>query len=227
MSKLKLIVLVSLLLAGRPAVSAAQSGVEIGVRTGYAFAAGRTGALSGGTDRDVSDWMYAQWPIWIDAGYRMNPTWYVGGYFQYGFGFVNDEQTGCSNSRWDCSASDTRVGLMARYQFAPQARFAPWVGYGFGYEWEKRSVRLSQVGSTSTDRTTWSGFEFANIQIGADYAIASRFVIAPFISLSFGQFRRRSDSMTDGSSSLSNDDSLATRSIHEWILLGMRAAFTL
>jgi outer membrane protein W len=223
--KLKLMaVLAFLFLAAVPSVAAAQSGAEVGVRTGYAFAAGHTGALANTDDQNLSDSISGQWPIWIDAGYRFNPNFYLGGYFQYGFGFVNDDQrTGCRNANVDCSASDTRLGIMARWHLAPAWQFSPWVGLGVGYEWAGFSIHESVL-STTTD-SSWSGFEFANIQVGADYEIASRFVIGPFVSLSFDQYRATSTTISRGSSSTTTDQNLAKESVHEWFLIGVRAAF--
>jgi outer membrane protein W len=172
----------------------------------------------------LSDRISGQWPIWIDAGYRFNPNWYLGGYAQYGLGFVNDNQLAvCRNANVDCSASDTRLGVMGRYHFVPEWQFSPWVGLGFGYEWASLSIHESVLSST-TD-TSWSGFEFANLQVGADYRIASRFLIGPFLSLSFGEYRNISTTLSRGSSSSTTDQSLAKESIHEWILIGVWAAF--
>jgi outer membrane protein W len=217
-------VFASMVLAAVPSVAAAQGGAEIGVRTGYAFAAGHTGAPANLDDQNLGDWISGQWPIWIDAGYRFNPNWYLGGYVQYGVGFVNDDrQTGCRNANVDCSASDTRLGVMGRYRFSSAGQFSPWVGLGFGYEWASFSIHES-VFSSTTD-TSWSGFEFANLQVGADYEIASRFAIGPFLSLSFGQYRHTSTTASRGSSSSTTDQGLAKESIHEWILIGVRGAF--
>jgi opacity protein-like surface antigen len=222
--KLSMTLFAFMFLAAVPSVAAAQSGAEVGVRTGYAFAAGHTGALANSDDQNLGDWISGQWPIWIDAGYRFNPSLYLGGYFQYGFGFVNEDQrTGCRNANVDCSASDTRLGVMGRYHFGPAWQFSPWVGLGFGYEWASVSIHES-VFSTTTD-IGFSGFEFANLQVGADYDVASRFVIGPFFSLSFGQYRNRSTTVSGGSSSSTTDQSPAKESIHEWFLIGLRAAF--
>jgi hypothetical protein len=120
------LVFASLVLAAMPSVAAAQSGAEVGVRTGYAFAAGHTGARANSDDQNLGDWISGQWPIWIDAGYRFNPNLYLGGYFQYGFGSVNDDHQvdqllsiSCRSANVDCSASDTRLGVMGRYHLMP------------------------------------------------------------------------------------------------------------
>ena len=220
------VVFASMVLAAAavPSVAAAQSGAEVGVRTGYAFAAGHVGALANSNDEKLSNWISGQWPIWIDAGYRFNPSLYLGGYFQYGFGSVNDDQqTGCRNSNVNCSASDTRIGVMGRYHFGPTSQFSPWVGVGIGYEWTSYTVSES-VASTTTD-SHWSGWEFANLQAGLDFSVASRFVLAPFISLSFDQYRHYSYTGNGGPFSLNGSGSPAKESIHEWILIGVRAAF--
>lgn len=223
MSKLEVVLAVVAVIAV-PQVAAAQNGPEIGVRTGYAFAAGHTGALANSQDQNLSDYISGQLPIWIDAGFRFLSSYYVGGYFQYGFASINDDrQTICRNANVDCSASDVRIGVMGRYTFMPGTRFSPWVGLGTGYEWATLSVHESIVSTTSD--STWSGFEFANLQVGGDYRVGSRFIVAPFISLSFGQFRHSSLKTSRGSGSTTQEQGIAKESIHEWILLGVRAAF--
>jgi hypothetical protein len=193
-------------------------GFEIGVRTGYAFAAGDTGATDTLPDRAVGDYVSGVWPLWIDAGYRLSRQLYLGGYFQYGFGFVNeDRQDLCRNSNVDCSASDTRLGLMFRYHFAPGWPLAPWAAYGFGYEWGGFSV-----GDTDSD---WSGFELMNLQVGADYALPHGLVIAPFLSFSLGQFRSVTTATRLGGATFTVDEDVESHSFHEWILIGVRFAF--
>ena len=224
--KLKL-VFASLVLAAMPSVASAQSGAEVGVRTGYAFAAGHTGARANSDDQNLGDWISGQLPIWIDAGYRFNPNWYFGGYFQYGFGSVNDDrQSVCRNANVDCSASDTRLGVMGRYHLLPASQFSPWVGLGFGYEWASFNSHASALSITTTTDRNGSGFEIANLQVGVDYEIASHFVLSPFISLSFDQYRHLSYRLTTaGAVTLSDEGSPAKESVHEWILIGVRAAF--
>jgi len=217
---------VALLTWAAPALAAGPDGqgFEIGVRTGYAFSAGRLGAPPNGTDYDVGDYVTGQWPIWIDAGYRLNPNVYLGGYFQYGFGFVNDDsQDYCRSADVDCSASDVRLGVMARYHFMPAWRFSPWAGLGFGYEWGKFSVNQSLISESDTD-WSWHGFEFMNLQAGADYRFAHRFVVAPFVSVSLGQFRKMAQTTTVGSTTRTDKYNVAKESLHEWILIGVRVA---
>jgi opacity protein-like surface antigen len=200
-------------------------GFEIGARVGYAFSAGNIGAVANGTDENLSDFVSGQWPLWLDVGYRFTPNWYFGGLFQYGFGTVNeDQQSGCRNANVNCSASDVRAGVMGRYQFAVAGPVLPWLGLGVGYEWGTFSFRQSVVGETNTDWTR-SGFEFANLQAGADYYLAPRVTVAPFLSVSIGQYQNVSTTTTIGMTTSTTDDDLAKKSLHEWIMIGVRFGF--
>jgi len=199
-------------------------GFELGVRTGYAFSAGRIGAPPNGTDGDLGDVISAQIPLWLDVGYRLNTDLYLGAYFQYGFGFVNDDRQGlCRNANVDCSASDIRVGVMGRYALGSLGSTIPWVGLGIGYEWTKFSGQESVLG-TSTDVTS-SGFEIANLQFGLDYAVTPRVLIAPFLSISFDQYRSRSSKTVTGPVTTNVDQDYDEKSLHEWVLIGARVAF--
>ena len=227
MARLIVMVFAAALLAASTARAAepSQSGIEIGARTGYAFAAGNRGAPPNGTDSDLGDYVTGQIPLWLDIGYRLNRAFYLGGFFQYGFGIVNDDrQDVCRNASVNCSASDVRLGVMGRYHFPTVSQFRPWVGLGFGYEWGTFSLNQSLIGSSNTD-STWSGFEFANLQFGADYHVTPQVAVAPFVSGSIGQFRHISTTTTTGMTTTTTDEDVANTSKHGWILIGVRAAF--
>lgn len=200
-------------------------GLELGVRTGYAFAAGHRGAPPNGTDDNLGDWVGGQWPVWLDVGYRLTGDLYLGGFFQYGLGTVNDDQqNGCRNANVNCSASDMRLGVMGRYHLPPLGRSSPWVGLGVGYEWGTFTVHQTLFGTSNTD-ASWSGFEFANLQAGADFRVSPRLALAPFVSLSLGEYRTTSTTTTTGATSTTVDQDVAKTSLHEWILIGVRLAF--
>jgi len=227
MARTIVIVFGAALLAASTARAAepAPSGFEIGVRTGYAFSAGNRGAPPNGTDQPVGDYVGGQIPLWLDVGYRFNGDFYLGGFVQYGFGIVNDDrQDACRLDNVDCSASDTRLGLMGRYHLPTSSPLSPWLGFGVGYEWGTFSLHQSLIGSSNTDQT-WSGFEFANLQVGADYHVAPKVALAPFVSVSFGQFRGISTKTTTGMTTTTTEEDVAETSVHEWILIGVRTAF--
>jgi hypothetical protein len=50
-------------------------------------------------------------------------------------------------------------------------------------------------------------------------------VIAPFLSVSIGQFRGISTTTTAGNTTTTMDQDVAKTSLHEWILIGARVAF--
>ena len=175
------------------AAEPAQSGFEIGVRTGYAFAAGNRGAPPNGTDQPVGDYVAGQIPLWLDVGYRLNGDVYLGGFVQYGFGIVNDDrQDVCRNANVDCSASDTRLG--ADGALPPAGRLAAVTLARLRCRLRMGNLLAAPVADRQQQhRSTWSGFEFANLQVGADYHVAPKVALAPFVSVSFGQFRHISD----------------------------------
>lgn len=215
------------LAAASPARGAerAESGVEIGARLGYAFSAGHLGAPPNGSDDPLGDFVGGQIPLWLDAGYRFNPTLYLGAYFSYGFGIVNDDrQNLCRNANVSCSASDLRLGVMGMFHLPPLAQLSPWVGVGVGYEWGTFSLEQSAIGSSNTDYD-WAGFEFANFQTGADYQVAQKVAIAPFLSVSLGQFRNTTTTTTTANNKVEMNNDLVKTSLHEWILIGVRVVF--
>jgi len=120
--------------------------------------------------------------------------------------------------------SDTRLGIMGRFHLPDVAMLSPWVGMGIGYEWGSFSVHQSAIGDTNTD-SSWSGFEFANFQTGGDFHVAQKVVVAPFLSVSIGQFRGITTTTTVGNTTTTNDQDLEKTSLHEWILIGARVAF--
>lgn len=211
-----------------PALAAAASpagpGVEIGARVGYGWSAGQLGAPANGTDSDVGTFVSGQLPLWLDVGYRFTDVLYLGGFFQYGFGTVNnDQQNYCRNANVDCSASDVRLGVMGRLQLPPISVAVPWLGLGIGYEWGSYAASQPALGSTDS---SWSGFELANLQAGADFRIAQKVSLGPFFSVSFGQFQSTKTSTTPaGGATTSTDQDLTKKSLHEWIMIGARFAF--
>ena len=207
------------------------TGIELGVRAGYALplgnAAGSSSSMvtSGGTTivttstgASLSDIVSGQIPLWVDAGYRITPNFYVGGFVQYGFAFIpNNASTGCGQSGVSCSGHDVMFGVDAHYHIMPGAPFDPWVGVGFGYEILTISLsEASQSGDVSV-----SGWQFVNFQVGGDYHVTPSFGVGPFAARSLGPYSSVSESA--GSNSTSND--VANKVMHEWLTLGLRGVY--
>src|SRR5258708_5651677 len=128
--------LLSVLCTLRPASAAESgpSGIEVGLRTGYAIPLGQSTSASGD---NLSDVISGQIPIWFDVGYRAPQQIYVGAFVQYGIGFLADKLTNASGcgKNVSCSVNDIQAGANLHYHFVPEGPFDPWLGVGIGYEW--------------------------------------------------------------------------------------------
>lgn len=187
----------------------------IGARLGYGIAMGD--AMK---DSAMSDGVSGQIPIWLDLGYMVTPNIMVGLYGQYGFGIVGSKMSDvCDAGNVDCSVSDLRVGVQGQYHLSPSEKLDPWFGLGIGYEW----AMTSMSGGGQSQDYTYSGFEFLNLQGGADFKLSPAFGIGPFLSFSLGQFGSVSASgdLEDG------DTDIDDKALHEWLTLGVRGSFTL
>lgn len=193
--------------------------IELGFRIGYGIPAGKEGAAAGAPNANLSNDVSGIIPLMLDAGYRVNQNLYLGLSFQYAPAIVNTDNTpACTQSGVSCSGSDVRLGINLHYHLAPGQTFDPWVGIGAGYEWLTLSV---SAGGASADVSA-SGFELANLQLGGDIQAAPNLWIGPFAGVSFGQYRSISLSQP-GYPSMDMD--LTTKSIHEWIVFGLRGVF--
>ncbi len=152
-------------------------------------------------------------PLWIDAGFRANPNFYVGIFFQYALAFVNSDQNQeCAQAGVSCSAKDLRLGLDVHLHLSPGESFDPWLGVGTGYEWLLLDVSSGAVSLSETAR----GFEFANFQLGGDFSVAPSFSIGPFFTVTLAEYSHLAGPM---------DTDLATKAIHGWAMGGVRGVF--
>jgi len=189
--------------------------LEFGLRTGYGIPLGHTGKAAGDTSDDkLSTSISGEVPLWLDVGYRLNPNMYLGLSFQYAFGFVPDGQCLPGGS---CSISDLRLDANFMYHLTPDQPADFWVGFGAGYEW----LRFSESEGGISASGTGSGFEFANFQVGVDFAATPAFALGPFVSFSVGQYR----SLSYDLGGQSQDQNLVDKSLHEWLVLGVRGSF--
>jgi hypothetical protein len=90
--------------------------------------------------------------------------------------------------------------------------------------WERGAFSLKGTGNTGRTESTWSGVEFANFQLGADFQVVRRVVIGPFVSFSVGEFDDRTTETQIFNAPTVSDHGIAKTSLHEWLLIGVRIA---
>jgi hypothetical protein len=194
-------------------------GFEVGLRAGYGIPMGKTS----GTTR-LSDTMSGKVPFLIDIGYRITPSFYAGAFGQYAVGMVKNESTSSAPGQetGDGSGSVLRVGLNVHYHLLTEGTVLPWVGIGMGYERVSYHFpdALSMDGKKGLE-TSIRGLEFANLQGGADVRLLPGLRAGPFASLSVGRYDTGTSSFT-GTTSFE----LGDKTVHQWLTLGLRGAFT-
>jgi len=210
------VVVAGMLVGGTALADDVYSGIEVGLRTGYAIPFGPLAGSTGGVNSpNVSDYISGDIPIWIDAGYRLpSPNLFLGAYFQYGLGF-NGSQLSPNGTNCNCSTNVVMYGLQAHYHFMPDQTIDPWVGYGIGME----SANVSGQNSTGG---SYSGWDYAIFQVGADYrGLVPNLSVGPMVMFGLGQYGNASQSGGGQSQSAS----IPNQALHEWLTIGIRGAY--
>ena len=180
---------------------------EAGLRVGFALPLGSAfQSATTGSDVNLSDWDSFSIPVQLDLGARLGGSWFLGGYFSYGFGGSVDASL-CTGS---CSPSTLRFGGQVHWHPLGSVGTDPWIGLGSGYE----KVRIS----ASDGSAEVSGWEFANLQVGVDFELGSAVKLGPWVSFAVGQYG--TGSLSGGTSGISGD--IQNKTIHEWITAGVR-----
>ncbi|SRR6266540_1682330 len=216
-----------------PAAAQQDSGFAFGIRTGYALPMGTEGRVVTGIgvrdvtfSADLSSDTSGMIPIWLDAGYRINPNWYVGAFVQYGFVFINEDNHPECN-QFSCSAHDIRFGVNLHYHFSPAASFDPWVGAGIGYETLTVKTSGSLLGVPFETSRDSKGFEFLDLQVGGDFRTSPHFGLGPFVSFSLGEYSSYSVTTSGGGVTGTRTGDLTDTGLHEWLTIGLRGQFNL
>jgi outer membrane protein W len=159
----------------------------------------------------------------------VNPSLYVGGFFQYGFAFVNkDNRQECSQGA-SCSSHDIALGVNVHYHILPAAPFDPWIGAGLGYEVGtlNESGTLPILGPID-DSLNYKGFQFLILEAGGDFMATPNFAVGPFLNFALGQFSTYSESSTNSNgTTVEKDGDLTDTGLHEWLTIGVRGQFNL
>ena len=214
----------AVVLSGNTArADATPTGIEVGLRAGYAIPLGdAVGGANGAQSTSLSNAFSGMIPIWVDAGYRFNPNMMVGAFFQYGIASIATGNgslgQACSGSGVSCSGSDLMFGAQFHYHLMPDQTIDPWAGIGVGYE--IASVNLSSGGQSAG--TSFSGLQFVNLQVGGDYKIMPNLGVGPFVMFSLGEYSGCSYS---GGAAGGTSCSIASTAMHEWLTFGIRGAY--
>ena len=204
--------------AGTARADSTASGLEVGLRSGYAIPLGA--AVGGGTggSGDLSKVYNGVIPIWVDAGYRLNPNMMIGAFFQYGIGLVNTSNAPeCKTPGVSCSGNDLKFGAQFHYHLMPEQTIDPWGGIGIGYE----IANLSESSGGASAGESFSGFQFVDLQLGADYKAMPNLGIGPFVDFSLGQFSNCSVSGGGAGTTCK----IQQTAMHEWFTIGIRGAY--
>ena len=206
-----------------------ESGLAIGARVAYAvpFGDAQQEVRPDGTTTttSMSSFQRGMIPIWFDAGYRFNPSIYLGLFYQYAPTVPptnNCAAPGLSSvsGRTTCDGYEQRFGVEVHYHFRPKEFVDPWVGLGLGME-------MSQLNhSTGTSQDTGSFQAWApqvDLQLGSDLRLSKLIPFGPFLDLSLAQFGTENtyDPNNNGSPVAFN------KTIHGWFTFGLRAQFNL
>lgn len=126
------------------------------------------------------------WGGVVDLAYGVDRQVMLG---VYGEGQWLGDTIPCSG----CSATSFGGGAFVRYHFVQGLRFDPWISYGLGYR---------QLSSDQGDVTlSYSGIEWARLQMGATWSILPQLGFSPLIELGGGTMTNVPEGETVGGSS--------------------------
>ena len=162
-------------------VAAPTNAFEIGVATGYTQGVGPVG----GNLKHVEDLSSAGGAVELDAMYRINPHWAVGGYGSFQSYSTGDQV----NANTDLLGAT--AGIQGTFHVRPDRSIDPWITLGTGW----RGLWLSPQ---SGKNTSLQGLELARLQIGVDYRVDENVSISPVIGGSVNMFLSEDSPMSTG-----------------------------
>jgi hypothetical protein len=192
-------------------------GLAIGVRVAYADALG-----SVDSHQDLHALQRTAIPFWFDLGWRFNPKWFLGVFYQYMPTIPPAHCLGDTvNGEPTCDGNDQRFGIELAYHILPHKLVDPWIGLGVGYEF----MRLNSANGTGGDSQSFlaNGMQIFDVQVGADLRFVPRIPFGPFLDMSLGQYFKESSLDANGNSTALN----FSPALHEWFSLGVKAQFNL
>ncbi len=199
-------------------VQPAQSGFQLGLGAGVSWALGNA---DGGADvagitwrsGELSGVVQLRVPISIEAGYRLNPNWWVGAIPELSFGSYGDECVGPDGA---CEFTDFRVLAGAMWYPLGFSTFSPWLRVALGYEWLRATLELEDGFSGSE---TLAG-PLAQLQLGVDWLAGESFAFGPYLAGAAGSYL--SSTFKCQPATCPTDSSVEERGVHGWISIGLR-----
>jgi len=202
-------------LAQEGAAPPASRGFQLALRTGYSLPMGKA---TGEDGDDLSKGLGNQIPFLVDLGGKLTDNIFLGGYIGAAVGKEgSDLEKLCGTSGISCTTAAFRIGALFEYNFLPNQKVNPWLGYGIGIE----SNAINAEGNGRKASVTITGFEFAHLMGGVDFRLTELFGIGPFVDLSIGQF----DRVTNDDGSSKETTTIDKKAMHQWLTLGVRAVF--
>jgi hypothetical protein len=159
----------------------------------------------------------AQVPILVEAGAKVHPLVFLGGYAAIAPGGTSatfGDAEGCGASGRSCSALGFQIGAEVQVHLRPEGRIDPWVGYGLGYETD--TATASHGGGHFSEN--FNGFQLARFAAGADVRVSRTFGVGPFLGLDFGSYAHEHQEANN----TTVDQSIPSTALHEWLTLGVR-----
>src|SRR5512137_2703109 len=174
-----LVALAALLACGS---ASAQVGVSLAARVGTSIPYGDAFRTSTGTPVPVAAATTASIPLQLDAGITLHRQVFLGAYGSYRFGLP---KSGACAEGLSCSDTGARLGAELIYTFGnSRSGAAAWVGIGTGWEWWTSKGFLTGTQAT----VTLSGWEIAQLQVGADMWLTNAFRMGFYLSGSLAQY---------------------------------------
>ena len=155
--------------------------------------------------------------VGVDAGVRLPIGLFLGVYAQWAYAAAKKSGSECPSSATGCSGTDVRLGLEAIWHLLPDRTIDPFVGIGLGREWlTSRSTRHGEAIDGARSETD-SGWEYAHLELGADWNVDRHFALGPFVTATLARFGHA----TYADPSITRSGSISNPSVHAWILLGL------
>jgi hypothetical protein len=198
--------------------------VDVGARVGFAIPFGDSDARGGAVSK-MSDLVSWGLPIQLDAAYRITQDISAGLYVQYSPYLSIPSKAlggGCGQGGVSCSGSLWRFGVEGFYRIPGKRSFQPWVGLGIGKEWA--AIDFSGGGVSGTGKS--SGWEYLNLQAGADWVVYPSITVGPALMFTLGQYADQEISQS-GFATSSYTLGSSEQKFHYWISIGVRGTYHL